>query len=58
LRRAPPQPEIAHDASRPLPPDEVPLPNSRPIAAVERSGAALASLQDIAESAPPRLIER
>jgi hypothetical protein len=58
LRRAPSAPEIAHDASRPLPAHEVPLPHSRPPAPVETSGAALAALRTSADSSPAGPIER
>jgi hypothetical protein len=57
LRRAP-SPEIAHDASQPLPPEEVPLPSGRPPPLGETSGATFASLRNMAESPAQGLIER
>jgi hypothetical protein len=58
LRRAPSQPEIAPDASRPLPPNEVLLPNGRSAPPAETSDARFAALQTMAESPPPGLIDR
>lgn len=42
LRRAPSPPEIAEDAGRPLPPDEIPLPQGRPAPSGETSGSTFA----------------
>jgi hypothetical protein len=58
LRRAPSPPEIAPAASRPLPPEEVPLPNGRPAPPGEASDARFAALQNVTESPASGLIDR
>jgi hypothetical protein len=58
LRQAPPPPpEIAHDAARPLPPEQVPLPNGRP-GPMDTPGSKFAFAQNIGDPPAPRFMER